>query len=278
MNSRFWMMILGTIAISALVLFFFYRYLSSLSTPLAGSGSNESVSEEELTENQEQYPVENKDDQPVVMSLKTPVPDEIPFESFVKRWHFNRYQAVAADDLSVCADDEICLKHAKRIKSWVCAATVCGGADTTKKPVDCFEEFREEYAPEMQEQINLAICPVIQSSSPETREALLTKIPGSTEDKLMEYGAYLLALKGSAESCENYIKKYVGPFDNGRWNLEWYRALSGCRILARERTREQEEKDFYYWRGVSRAKGDPCIEIVNSDLRNACATPGSQNF
>lgn len=86
-----------------------------------------------------------------------------------------------------------------------------------------------------------------------------------------------MALKGSAESCENYIKSYVGAYGYGsQWNYRWYRALSGCRILAHESTREQEEKDFYTWLGVVREAGDPCSDIVNSELRNACSTPGAR--
>ena len=88
-----------------------------------------------------------------------------------------------------------------------------------------------------------------------------------------------MALKGSAESCENYIKSYVGAYGYGsQWNYRWYRALSGCRILAHESTREQEEKDFYTWLGVVREAGAPCPDIVNSELRNACSVPGAHLF
>lgn len=212
---------------------------------------------------------------PIEQPLTTPVLDQALIKSIVDQWHLNMYEA-AAGDLSLCGDDTICLKYAKRIKSWICAAAVCEGSDTSKRPVDCFEEFLNESSKDVQDQINALICPLIKSPGAETRRAVLSHISDSTkegEDGMVRYGAYLFALKGSAVSCQNHIKDYVGAYGGTQWNHRWYSALSGCRILAHESTREQEEKDFYSWLGVMRKAGDPCLDIVNSELRNACRTP-----
>lgn len=212
--------------------------------------------------------------------LTTPASDQtLIIKSIVNRLHLNMYEA-AAGDLSLCGDDTICLKYAKRIKSWICAAAACEGPDTSKRPVDCFEEFLNEYSKEVQDQINELICPLIKSPGAETRRAVLSHIPDSTkegEDGMVRYGAYLLALNGSTVSCENYIKNYVGAY-GPQWDSGWYRALSGCRILAQESTREQEEKDLYVWLGVMRKAGNLCSDIVNSELRNVCGTPGAKFF
>ncbi len=69
-------------------------------------------------------------------------------------------------------------------------------------------------------------------------------------------------------SCENYIKSYVGT----QWSWKWYREVPGCRILARERTRAQEEKDFLIWLGVTKGVGE-CFDIVNKGMRRFCYDP-----
>lgn len=217
-------------------------------------------------------PAENQE-QP----LMTPGLDQASIKSVVDQLHLNMYEA-AAGDLSLCGDDTICLKHAKRIKSWICAVAVCDGTDTSKKLVDCFEGVSKPDSKEAQDQINSSLCSLIKTPSSETRRALLTQIPDTTEDRLVEEGAYLLALKGSAGAGESYIKNYVGAYGGPQWNYQWYKALSGCRILAHESAREQEEKDFYRWLGVLREVGDPCSDIVNSELRSACSTPGANLF
>ena len=53
------------------------------------------------------------------------------------------------------------------------------------------------------------------------------------EDTFVEYGAYLMALKGSAASCEDYIKDYVGPY-GPRWKFKWYRSVVRVSYLSRE--------------------------------------------
>lgn len=221
--------------------------------------------------------------EPREQSLTTPAEILVPasvidqaVKSNVDRLHLNMYEAAAAGDLSLCGDDTICLKHAKDIKSWICGAAVCDGTDTSKKPVDCFEGASDPESKEDRDQRNSSLCSLIKTPSSETRRNLLTHMGYlEYEDNFVESEAYLMALKGSAVSCESYIKDYVGPYGGPQWNYRWYRALSGCRILAHESTREQEEKDFYTWFGVLREVGDPCLDIVNSELRNACSTPGA---
>ena len=211
--------------------------------------------------------------QPSMSSAAAPGGEEAdPRKLFVAQVHLGMYEA-AAGDLSLCADEEDCLVHATRIKSWVCVAGVCKGADQDRKPVDCFKGILDKYPKETQNQINSSFCSLIESPGALTRQAFLTHLPSSAEDGLVENGAYLLALNGSAGACENYIKNYVGAYGS-QWNYQWYRAMSGCRILAHETTREQEEKDFYTWFGVVQGVGN-CSAIVNSEMRQACSAPGA---
>ncbi len=187
-------------------------------------------------------------------------------KSLVDRLSLKTFEA--AGDLSLCADDKVCLKDAQEIKSWRCAAGVCDGTDKSKEPTACFKGFFGKYSIEVIDQIDASICPFIKSPSTVTRQALLSHIPNGDEDYLVDAGVYLLALKGSAVSCENYIKNYVGPYGPA-WNAHWYKYMSGCRILAKKRTREEEEKDFSAW-----LLGN-CLNIIDIEMRKACSAPGS---
>ncbi|MBF0504819.1 MAG: hypothetical protein HQL14_06925 [Candidatus Omnitrophica bacterium] len=180
---------------------------------------------------------------------------------------------VVNGDLSLCQNDMICVKEAKGIKSWRCAQEVCAGTDTSKKPMDCFEGLGGGYTKDVQAQIEASLCSLIKSPSTITRQALLGHMsnPEIKEDILVKRGAYLLALKGDAGSCGHYIKDFVGAY-GAQWNSDWYLALSGCRILAGERTRQQEEKDFYTWFGVIKGIGS-CADIENGEMREACSAP-----
>ena len=186
---------------------------------------------------------------------------------FVEHLHLRMFEA-AAGDLSLCADDEGCFKDAKRVKSWFSAAGVCNGTSKGKKPIDCFQGLSDEYSKEDQNQLNLALCSFIEFPSSVTRHALLRHAKYIDEDYLVEYGAYILALKGSEVSCEDSIRNYAGAY-GPQWKYKWYRALAGCRILAKDSTREEEEKNFSLW-----FQGD-CSKILNPDMRKACQTPGT---
>jgi hypothetical protein len=191
----------------------------------------------------------------------------------VDRLHLTNYEA-AAGDLSLCRNNGDCLKDAVEIKSWICAASVCDGTDKNKKPLDCWGDRLHEYSKGLIDQMDPLMCSLLRSPGIETRRAIAIHLPAwdvEGEDTMVEYVAYLMALKGAAGSCENYIKDYIGAY-GPRWSFHWYKALSGCRILARERTRGQEEKDFYTWFGVVQGVGH-CSDIVNSQMRQACSAP-----
>ena len=182
-----------------------------------------------------------------------------------------RMYSAATGDLSMCGEDRDCFKHAKGAKSLLCAASVCDGGDKSKTPIACIMGDFEKYSSQLQKQIDPLICQLIKSPSADTRRAILALIPGTTEDKLVENGAYLMALKGTAAACEGYIKNYVGAY-GPQWKYQWYRALSGCRILARESTIEMEEKDFYTWFGVGQGLSH-CSDIIGEEMRKACDAP-----
>lgn len=207
--------------------------------------------------------------------LAAPMPNRDFIKSAVDQFHLNIFEAVMGD-MSLCGDDDICLRKAKRIvESWMCAAAICREPSVGKRPVDCFDVA--DYSKEIRDQINALICPLIKTPSSEIRKTILhlVQIEDSTanEDEMVRYGAYLLALdsEGSAAACVNYIKDYVGEYNSSRWGPRWYSALSGCRILAQESTREEEEQDFSRWLGVLWGAGGSCLDIVNSELRKACS-------
>ena len=161
--------------------------------------------------------------------------------------HLREFEA-AAGDLSSCAGDSYCLNHAREIKSWSCAEALCQGTVKSKSPITCFKKLAEKYPVLVQEQIDESICPLLNSPGIEIRSKFLTHFPNETNDDLVEIAAYLLALKGSWGSCQDSIKNYVGAY-GPKWNNEWYRALSGCRILAKKRTLQEEDNDFFVWSG-----------------------------
>ena len=198
-----------------------------------------------------------------VSSSNKPIDDE---------WYLRMYEA-AGGDISLCANKEDCLVDAQRIRSWFCAADVCAGADKSRKAINCFEELSNKYSKEAQEQIDSSFCSLLASPNTITRKAFLGHIgdPNLTEDRLVKYVAFVLALKGPSQSCQDHIKNYVGPY-GPQWKSQWYKALSGCRILTRERTREQEEKDLSAWAAAKDGAGR-CSDIVNIEMRKVCDTP-----
>lgn len=154
-----------------------------------------------------------------------------------------QYQAILLDDPLLCDDDEKCLKQFKRFKVWLCSSNECSGEENGKEPMKCFKEIENNTSQEVTTQMNELICQLIKTPGSEARRALTSINPDIVEDGLVQYGAYLMAIKGSAKSCQDYIKEYIGAY-GPQWKHYWYAALSGCRILAKESTLEQEEKDF----------------------------------
>lgn len=227
---------------------------------------------------QEQDAVNQQSQQIISVPIDTSFfpPSDPSLEIFIKTLNLSRYEA-AAGELAVCKGEKICLRHAGRIKSWFCAAEVCDGKDKSKEPGDCFGAFPKESPSDLKRNINSAICPALKTDNREARKKLLSYLTETTEDELIEYSAYILALQESPQSCEDYIRNYVGPY-GPKWNFEWYRALSGCRILARVSTIEKEQRDLSIWFNVDQRSA--CSDILNSELKNACQSnrvkfPGS---
>ena len=195
-----------------------------------------------------------------------------PRKVLVDQLRLSMYEAFVTGDLSLCQEDGKCLQRVKTLKSWVYAAGACDGADKSKQTIEGILPTVYKYPQEIKDQINALSCSLIKYPSSETRRKLLTYAPKINEAYWVEYGAYLLALKRSAGACEDYIKNYINA-DGYEFKYKWYRILSGCRILAGERTREQEEKDFYTWFGVAQGLSQ-CSDIINSQMREWCRAPG----
>ncbi len=200
--------------------------------------------------------------------LMTPVP---PRERLVTQMSLGAFEAILGD-VSLCADDGSCVEQVGQMKAVACAANICNGADG-KDPATCFGGLFDKYSPKDKAQAAGVICSWIKSPNKDTRQALMTIVPGSPEDGLVKKEAFLLALKGSTGACEETIKNYVGAY-GPKWKNEWYKALAGCHILSRASTRKDEEKDFYTWFGVIQGTGS-CADIVNGELRNACSAPNA---
>ncbi|MDE2221575.1 MAG: hypothetical protein KGK03_00710 [Candidatus Omnitrophica bacterium] len=187
-----------------------------------------------------------------------------------KQLNLAKYEAVLGD-LSSCAGDPGCIADAAFIKNTACAAAACRQG---KDPVDCFSSNEISYNSMPQKaRIMDSICAWIKSPSPETRQAVLQQIPNATDRDLAGQQAYLAALQGSAEKCQDIVKNYIGPYGPA-WTTELYVTLSGCRILAKETTVQEEERSFLIWFEVSQGKGQ-CADIPIPEMQKACSSPGA---
>lgn len=185
------------------------------------------------------------------------------------KWRLRVFEAALKNDPALCQQDQYCLKHARYYQSLVCIDRVCDGSDKSRTPVECAKAFADKYSKEQQGKINIALCDLIRSPSKATRKAYLSLVVDEGEGEAVELGAYLMAFKGSADACKAYIKSYVGSY-GPRWSFQWYRALSGCNILAGKSTWEQEERDFRAWMGVIKGTGR-CSDISHRELMRACS-------
>ena len=192
----------------------------------------------------------------------------------VDKFRLRVYEATIKQDQSLCEQDEYCLDHMRYYRSLVCIDEVCNSKDKSKRSVDCAPAFAALYSPEIQVKVSGALCSLINYPGAATRAAYLSLVVDETEGEAVELGGYLMALKGSAALCQEYIRQYVGVWGPA-WNFQWVRALSGCRILAKERTRAEEEKDLNIWLGAAPGAGH-CLDIVNSDMREACSATGAK--
>lgn len=188
--------------------------------------------------------------------------------AYIDHLSFKTFEALAGG-ISICQSDEECLNGVKLFKSFLCASDVCNGADQGKEPTACFVGKFDSLSLDDRKKASDLICSWIKSPNPQNRQELTSIFHVKEKETVVEAEAYILALKGSTSSCENYIKSYIGPY-GPKWNTDWYGALAKCRILGHERTRSQEEKDFMTWYGA--VKGlNLCSDIVNPEMRNACS-------
>ncbi len=185
-------------------------------------------------------------------------------------WRLNAFEAMINDDLSICSDDEYCLEHTRYYKSVICVADLCEKNPEANMSFVCAPEFARQYTSKQQALINVALCSMLKSPSATARKKYLSLVKNEKEYEAVELIAYLMALRGSSENCINYIKEFVGPYGSS-WNFSWYRALSGCRILAKERTRSEEENDFKVWLKATCGRAS-CTNIKNREMREACKT------
>ncbi len=225
MNFRISMLVIGLMVWNALV----------VEAQVIDNDATSAIEESgQSTTNLSEQPAENLE-QP----LPIPVPDEASMiESVVAQLHLNMFEA-AMGDLSLCKDDEMCLRHTPRIKSWLCAASAC--EKKNKAVRDCFDE--DDVPREIELIVDTLVCPMVLSPSDTTRQAILDVAPETSVDELAEYGAYILAVKEGAGSCHDHIKNYLQTHGSNKY-MNLNRVLAGCRILSHTTTREQEEAEF----------------------------------
>ncbi len=166
-------------------------------------------------------------------------------------------------DAVVCGNGSQC-SYIARLQ---CIRHACEAVES-KNPVACFNEFNGDM-----KLGNDLLCKSLDSPSVGTIKALVSVIPDATEAESVRSIALILAIKGSATQCQEEVKKFVGPYGK-KWNKEWFVTMSGCRILAKERTREEEEEDYATWIDVDAGK-KACSEIINVEMFNACSAPGA---
>lgn len=194
----------------------------------------------------------------------------IPIPILIQQLNLKLFDA-ANGELSICMGEAPCLYFAQQIKAWRCASNVCEQGKGGARPAACFADQFKDYSAEDQVKISQAICSIVKSPTQEAKISLLDLAPDMSEHVLVENIAYLWAFKKNVDQCVAVIKDFVGEF-GPNWNFRWYRALSGCRILAQESTRQKEEKDFSTWFGLKRGEGQ-CSDIKNITLKEACEIP-----
>jgi|GEM_PF-3447878 len=195
--------------------------------------------------------------------IKENTPPQLTKEDFIKMANIGIFEIAVKGDLSWCKNDKNCIDDVNWIKAWPCMADACAQGGS-KDPGSCIEYSY----PGDKDQGNKMICNVISDPKPEARQAVMQAMPDASEDGLVEGAAYYSALKGNPGACQDQIKKYKGPYGD-KWSLRWYSDLSGCRILAGKRTREEEEKDLGAWFD-SRGVMENCLTIDNTEMRDAC--------
>lgn len=198
-------------------------------------------------------------------------------DSLVTDLELKSYEAILGN-ASLCRGDTICHQAVVLAKVFLCVANTCDGTDNSKEPTVCFKTMPDntldQYSISQKSRIVELICSWVKSPEVKTRRAILPYFPDTNEDSWVKLAAFILAEKKSALVCENYIKNYVGDY-GPKWNSKWYRELSGCRILSHERTRQEEEHDFYIWFKIVQDGVGNCSDIKNDQMRDACNAPGA---
>lgn len=182
-----------------------------------------------------------------------------------KEWVAPRINLQMFDDSDkeACAKDKLC----KRILKMRCYVAACDqpGVKSMSACVDPGSEILKIHAE--------TICAYNTKNSLETAKAILQADPSATQDDIVRSIALMQAIKGDSQACQDTIKKFVGPYGSS-WNKDWYVAMSGCRILSKERSIDEENNDFSAWVGAV-MKQNICADIVNTEMFNACSAPGA---
>ena len=201
-----------------------------------------------------------KEDAPPMSMAKDTGP-QLTNESFIKLLNLEVFEIALKGDVSWCKNDKKCINGVTVIKNMSCIVDTCAEGGS-KDPSSCLNFSGDK------DQLNTLVCNLLRSPGPETKQAFLQVYPKQMDDT-MSGAAFYSALKGNSDDCQDQIKKYKGPYGS-KWNFSWYGALSGCRILAGQRTREEEEKDLSVW--FFDVKGDVqhCLRIEHLELRDAC--------
>jgi len=189
-------------------------------------------------------------------------------EDYISRLHLYDFQA-ALKDPSICAQDQDCLKKIKVINTLECIITACG-KDAAKESEACVSEKFNDLRLDQKEKISTDICAWVKSPSAATRNNLKNDAEDRLEDEnLVLAQAYISAMNGSGDACQQTVKDYMGPY-GPKWDRQWYAILSECRILSHQRSVDQEKSDYLAWYKVEQGTGQ-CAGIINEEMRSACS-------
>lgn len=127
-----------------------------------------------------------------------------------------------------------------------CIANACG-QDGSKDPSACFPLKKNQV-----QAANQLICNAVNSPSSENRKKLAELFKDKEAD-ILPVIALVQAIRGSSVGCQQVVKDFVGPYGK-EWTKDFFILMSGCRIVTKERTREDEEVDFTTWIDVDSAR------------------------
>ena len=181
-------------------------------------------------------------------------------EYLIKKLNLKRYDE---SDAQICAADKRCAF----VSGLRCAISACS-SEGSKKPNVCFNRLEGDI-----NLLNDLVCKVAVNPQVENIKAFLKVFPEKDEIDFVGGIALVQAIKGNAAVCQDMIKQTLGPYGKN-WERNSFIDMSGCRILAKERTRQEEEEDYATWIDVDSGI-KTCSEIINVEMFNACSAPGS---